>query len=85
MHPLGYEISFHDLRHISASVMATLKIPDIYAMERGGWSNTYTLKSVYQQIFDDDRQRVDKVIDEYFQSIYDTKHDTKFAHTEISL
>lgn len=76
MHPLGYEISFHDLRHISASVMATLKIPDIYAMERGGWSNTYTLKSVYQQTFHEDRMRVDKIIDDYFTNIYDTKCDT---------
>ena len=59
--------------------MAKLNIPDIYAMERGGWSNTSTLRSVYQQTFDDDRQRVDKVIDDYFQSVYDTKHDTKNA------
>ena len=75
----GYCITFHDLRHISASVMAKLNVPDIYAMERGGWSNTSTLRSVYQQTFDDDRQRVDKVIDDYFQSVYDTKHDTKNA------
>lgn len=75
----GYYITFHDLRHISASVMAALKIPDIYAMERGGWSNTSTLRTVYQQTFDDDRQRVDKVIDDYFQNIYDTRYDTKIA------
>lgn len=75
----GYCITFHDLRHISASVMAKLNIPDIYAMERGGWSNTSTLRSVYQQTFDDDRQRVDKVIDDYFQRVYDMKHDTKNA------
>lgn len=73
----GYHITFHDLRHISASVMAKLNIPDIYAMERGGWSNTSTLRSVYQQTFDSDRQRVDKIIDDYFQHIYDTKYDTK--------
>ena len=30
-------ISFHDLRHVNASVMAMLKIPDKYAQERGGW------------------------------------------------
>lgn len=75
----GYHITFHDLRHVNASVMAALHIPDVYAMERGGWSNTSTLKSVYQQTFDNDRQRVDRIIDDYFQKLYDTKCDTKIA------
>lgn len=72
----GYKICFHDLRHINASVMAQLGIPDIYAMERGGWSNTSTLRKVYQQTFDDARVKVDKTIDDYFQKLYDTKYDT---------
>jgi integrase len=29
-------MTFHDLRHMNASVMAMLRIPDKYAMERGG-------------------------------------------------
>lgn len=66
----GYKITFHDLRHINASVMAALGIPDIYAMERGGWSNTTTLRSVYQQTFDSERQKVDKAVDNYFNEIY---------------
>ncbi|MBR1750878.1 MAG: site-specific integrase [Ruminococcus sp.] len=69
----GYNITFHDLRHINASIMAMLNIPDLYAMQRGGWSNTTTLKQVYQQTFDDERKRVDKVIDDYFQALYDMK------------
>lgn len=73
----GYNITFHDLRHVNASVMAMLNIPDIYAMERGGWSNTTTLKQVYQQTFDDERNRIDRIIDRYFSEIYDTKYDTK--------
>ena len=77
MRSAGYQITFHDLRHINASVMAKLNIPDVYAMERGGWSNTSTLKSVYQQTFDTDRQRIDQTIDDYFQDIYDTKYDMK--------
>lgn len=79
----GYSICFHDLRHINASVMAALGIPDVYAMERGGWSNTSTLKSVYQQTFTSARQDVDATIDNYFSKIYsnivDTKMDTKFS------
>lgn len=73
---LGYPITFHDLRHINASVMAALNVPDIYAMERGGWSSTNTLKGVYQQTFDENRQKVDNLIDDYFLNIYDTKYDT---------
>lgn len=77
MKKAGYSISFHDLRHVNASVMAALNIPDIYAMERGGWSNTTTLKSVYQQTFDSTRNQIDKQIDSYFSKLYDTKYDTK--------
>lgn len=83
MKKLGYSICFHDLRHINASVMAQLNIPDLYAMERGGWSNTSTLKSVYQQTFTTARQEVDDTIDTYFQNIYsdivDTEVDTKIS------
>ena len=62
---------FHDLRHLSMSVMLMLNIPDKYAMERGGWSTNSTLKLVYQHAFSDERKKVDKKIDEYFNSILD--------------
>lgn len=73
----GYDITFHDLRHINASVMLALGIPDKYAMERGGWSTTSTLKQVYQETFSDERKAVDKQIDSYFEGIYKEKLDTK--------
>lgn len=66
----GIKITFHDLRHINASVMAALNIPDLYAMERGGWSNTTTLRQVYQQTFTAERMKVDKTIDDYFSGLY---------------
>ncbi len=72
----GYDITFHDLRHINASVMLALGVPDKYAMERGGWSTPATLKAVYQETFSDERKRNDAIIDGYFEQIYDTKHDT---------
>ncbi|WP_295094267.1 site-specific integrase [Ruminococcus sp.] len=68
----GYHMTFHDLRHLSASVMLMLNIPDKYAMERGGWSTNSTLKSVYQHTFSDERKKVDKKIDDYFNSIIGT-------------
>lgn len=73
----GYNISFHDLRHLNASIMLALGVPDKYAMERGGWSTNSTLKNVYQQTMSKERKDFDKKIDTYFSSIYDTKYDTK--------
>ena len=66
----GYtDVTFHDLRHINASVMLKLGVPDKYAMERGGWSTTSTLKRVYQETFNDERTRVDLKIDNYFEKL----------------
>ena len=69
-------ICFHDLRHLNASVMLALGIPDKYAMERGGWSSDHVMKSVYQHTFSAEREAADDKIDDYFQSIYDTISDT---------
>lgn len=62
-------ITFHDLRHLNASIMLMLGIPDKYAMERGGWSTDNVLKSVYQQTFSSERVKVDSIIDSYFDEI----------------
>lgn len=64
-------MTFHDLRHLNASVMLALGVPDKYAMERGGWSTNSTLKAVYQHTFSDERKKVDELIDSYFNSILD--------------
>lgn len=69
-------ISFHDLRHLNASVMLALNIPDKYAMERGGWSSTNIMKSVYQHTFSDERKEADRRIDGFFNNIIE-KIDTK--------
>jgi integrase len=60
---------FHDLRHMNASVMLKLGVPDKYAMERGGWSTDSTLKQVYQHTFDDKRNEIDSQIDDYFNKL----------------
>lgn len=62
-------ISFHDLRHLNASAMLKLGVPDKYAMERGGWSSPSVMKSVYQHTFTDERESIDKKIDDYFSNI----------------
>lgn len=60
---------FHDLRHLNASVMLQLGIPEKYAMERGGWTTNSTLQNVYQHTFSAERQAVDEKIDGYFEKL----------------
>ena len=74
-------VTFHDLRHVNASTMLKLGIPDKYAMERGGWSTTSTLKRVYQETFSSERRTVDAKIDDYFQGVYNQTLDTKLDTT----
>lgn len=65
----GYTLTFHDLRHLNASVMLALSVPDKYAMECGSWSTNTTLKNVYQHTFSEERKHVDEQIDDYFNAI----------------
>ena len=62
-------IRFHDLRHLNASIMLALNIPDKYAMERGGWATNYTMKNVYQQTMEDERKVVDSIVNDYFEKL----------------
>lgn len=63
-------IKFHDLRHLNASVMLALGVPDKYAMERGGWSDPSIMRSVYQHTFSAERNAVDEKIDNYFNNFF---------------
>lgn len=62
-------MTFHDLRHLNASVMALLQIPDKYAQERGGWNSDKVMKKVYMQTFESARIQVDNKIDNFFNGI----------------
>lgn len=61
-------MTFHDLRHVNASVMAMLNVPEKYAMERGGWKTDSVMKKVYTHTFPKERVTVDNLIDDYFES-----------------
>lgn len=67
----------HGLRHTNASVMLSLGVIDKYAMARGGWSTDYTMKTVYQHLFDEDKRGADQSINSYFEQILHTN-----LHTE---
>ena len=72
-------ITFHDLRHLSASVMAWLRIPDKYAMERGGWKSDKVMKKIYMNTFSEGRIQVDDMMDEYFEKAmqHEMQHEIK--------
>lgn len=59
-------MTFHDLRHENASIMALLQIPEKYAMERGGWKTPATMKRVYTHTFSAAREAVDEKINAFF-------------------
>ena len=61
---------FHDLRHVNASVMLKLGVPDKYAMERMGHTTNNMLKTVYQHPMPAERAKVDADVNEYFASIW---------------
>ena len=65
----GFTMTFHDLRHMSASIMLALGVPDKYAMERGGWSTPHVMKSVYQHTLSTERQHVDSKVNEFFEAM----------------
>lgn len=62
-------IGLHALRHQNASTMLLLNVPDKYVMERGGWSNTATPKSIYQHTMAEGRTEADNAIDQYFNAL----------------
>ena len=61
------EITFHDLRHVNATLMASLRIPDNLAMERGGWKTDYVMKNVYIETLSGEREAADRIVDNYFE------------------
>lgn len=62
-------MTFHDLRHVAASTMEFLGVPDKYKQERGGWKTDAIMRSTYIQTFNPVRQAYDKMIDDYFDGI----------------
>lgn len=68
-------ISFHDLRHMFASIMLTrLQIPEKVVQEEGGWSTPHVMKSVYSNTFSDSRKMADEIRDKFFEDVITTSH-----------
>ena len=76
---------FHDLRHINASVMLALGVPDKYAMERMGHATNNMLKTVYQHTMKSEQEKISEQIDNYFSTLIAEESDTaKGATSEES-
>lgn len=60
---------FHDLRHYSASIMHSLGIPDVYIMQRGGWSSDTVLKQVYRHAMSDRVKQMNQIANDHFLEI----------------
>lgn len=68
---------FHDLRHMNASVMLSLNVPDKYAMERMGHSTNNMLKTVYQHTMSEKSVQVANLVDSFFEEKLHTNLQTK--------
>ena len=60
---------FHDLRHYGASIMHALGVPDIYIMQRGGWSTDYVMKRVYINAMDEEKKKQTDIINSHFSNL----------------
>lgn len=68
---------FHDLRHYSASIQHAMGIPDAYIMQRGGWGSDGALKNIYRHAMDDEAQKMNKKVNDYFTGLQeDSGHES---------
>lgn len=58
-------VGLHDLRRTMATMGLSLNISDKVMMQRGGWSNSQTMKRVYQTVFMKDAKIASEAIDSY--------------------
>lgn len=63
---LGLKCKFHDTRHYMASILHAIGLPDVYIMERGGWSSDSVLKSVYRNSLSDKSAHFTAIANDYF-------------------
>ena len=63
-------IRFHDLRHYTASIMHAKGIPDVYIMQRGGWSSDVTLKKIYRNSITTEEKKFNDKINKHFDDLF---------------
>ena len=63
------ECRFHDLRHYGASIMHAIGVPDVYIIERGGWSSDHVMKAIYRDALDEEKRKQTDAINAHFESL----------------
>lgn len=77
--------NFHLLRHSFASNAALLGIPDFYTASFGGWRPGSTvLKQIYQNVTDQDRNRIMGQLNQSMQEKQSTRKSTRKKETPVS-
>lgn len=61
---------FHDLRHMNASVMLAVGVPNKYAQERMGHATDNMLKTVYQHTIQEEQKKYSDEIDQRFEVLF---------------
>lgn len=64
----GIDMSFHQLRHLNASIQLVLGIPDKYIMERDGWKTPHVMNEVYKHTLSTERIAADARVNDYFRN-----------------
>lgn len=62
-------VGIHGLRHTNASVLLSLGVVDRVTMARGGWSTDYTLKQIYQHLFQSDLEAAGEKLDNFMLAL----------------
>lgn len=66
----GIKMSFHDLRHLYASISLTiLGIPSKVVQTSGGWSSSIVLDRVYSQTFAEENAKASEKINDYLEKL----------------
>lgn len=73
---------FHDLRHINASVMLALNVPNKYSQERLGHATDNMLQTVYQHTMAAQQLAVAAKLDDYFNAKLQTELQTENRETQ---
>lgn len=64
---LGYELSFHDLRHLAVMGMIQAGVPELYSMSFGGWADAKTMHDTYEHTYDGAKMVYEKAIGEWWE------------------
>ena len=60
---------FHDLRHVNASTMLAVGVPDKYSMKRMGHATNNMLKTTYQHTIKEKEAEYDQKTENYIESL----------------